>query len=218
MKKGIQELFDELIKKYNLRAITIEDITWYGINDLPIREPRKTFSDLRKQNKEFIEDNTRRITNKDVLEVNSIYRNFDKVNNAGETFGNEEILLYLVQISHMSLKEKEKYFNLFNKNFLTTRMEVYFLEQLEEALKPFDIKGIRQYSILNYRIDYYIPSLNIAIEYDENEHKNYSYKQHEGRQLEIEKELGCRFIRVSDKNSYGYNIGFVIKGIFKINN
>ena len=99
---------------------------------------------------------------------------------------------------------------------VTERKEIDFLNQLEQSLKPFDIQGIRQYSILSYRIDFYIPSLNIAIEYDENNHDNYTYEQHEGRQEEIEKELGCKFIRVSDKNSNEYNIGYVIKNIFNL--
>ena len=38
-----------------------------------------------------------------------------------------------------------------------------------------------------------------------------------GRQRNIEKELGCRFIRVSDNNTNAYNIGLVIKKIFNIN-
>ncbi len=95
------------------------------------------------------------------------------------------------------------------------RKELVFLDQLESALKPFNIKGIRQYNILTYRIDYYIPKLNIAIEYDENDHKQYTYKQHELRQKLIEKELGCGFIRVSDSKSDAYNIGLVIKRIFE---
>lgn len=96
--KGIQDLFDELIKQYNLRAITIDDITWYGINDLPIREPRKIFSDLRKQNEEnFINNNTKLITNSDVLLTD--IRNFDKVNNRGERFGNFKMMNYLIMSS-----------------------------------------------------------------------------------------------------------------------
>ena len=95
------------------------------------------------------------------------------------------------------------------------RKEIEFINQLEEALEPFNIKGERQYPVLNYRIDYYIPELNIAIEYDENDHKNYSYESHEGRQLKIEQTLGCRFIRVSDSKTNTYNIGYVIKMILK---
>lgn len=96
-----------------------------------------------------------------------------------------------------------------------TRKEIDFLDELEEALISFNIKGIRQYFVINtnYRIDYYIPSINVAIEYDENNHRYYSYENHEGRQKEIEDQLKCRFIRVSDDNTNAYNIGFVIKNI-----
>ena len=116
------------------------------------------------------------------------------------------------------LSEIKDYFYIDEENIfiLSSRKEIEFINQLEEALEPFDIKGIRQFSILSYRIDYYIPSLKVAIEYDENAHKNYSYEAHEGRQQEIEKKLGCRFIRVFDKNTNSYNIGFVIKNIFNI--
>ena len=93
---------------------------------------------------------------------------------------------------------------------LIERKEIKFLDKLQEALKPFDLEGIKQYKILNYRIDFYIPKLNIAIEYDENEHKDYSYKQQQGRQKEIENSLGCDFIRISDKQNDEYNIGLVL--------
>ena len=93
---------------------------------------------------------------------------------------------------------------------LTERKEIKFLDKLQEALKPFDLEGIKQYKILNYRIDFYIPKLNIAIEYAENEHNDYSYKQQQGRQKEIENSLGCDFIRISDKQNDEYNIGLVL--------
>ena len=120
---------------------------------------------------------------------------------------NEKILDFIIN----------SYFNS-NKIILTSlqKKEIRFLDMLEESLKPFNITGIRQYNVLGYRIDYYIPSLNIAIEYDENEHKHYSYENHEGRQKEIENELGCRFIRITDSNSHSFNVGKVIKEIFNI--
>lgn len=213
----VQVLFDELIKKYNLRAITIGGETWYSVNDLPLGKDavRKAIQRLEKNKQEnFVNYNTRIIKNSDVISSNN--RNFNKINNAGERFGNEIMVIYLIQNSHMGITEKEKYLSLFNINVVSTRKEIEFLDQLEESLKPFNIKGIKQYHILSYRIDYYIPSLNIAIEYDENDHKNYTYEQHEGRQKEIEKELNCKFIRVSDKNTNSYNVGLVIKDIFNL--
>ena len=114
------------------------------------------------------------------------------------------------------LSKIKDYFYIDEENILilSSRKEIEFLDQLEQALQPFNIKGIRQYNILSYRIDYYIPSINIAIEYDENNHRDYSYETHEGRQKEIENQLKCRFIRISDDNTNSYNIGFVIKNIF----
>lgn len=98
------------------------------------------------------------------------------------------------------------------------RKEIVFGDYLKEALKPFNLEMKTQLSVCNnkYRIDFYIPSLNIAIEYDENGHKNYSYEEHEGRQKEIANELGCRFIRITDEHSHSFNVGQVIKEIFNL--
>ena len=104
------------------------------------------------------------------------------------------------------------------------RKEMIFIEELEKSLLGFgEIKGVKQYNVLNYRVDYFIPLYNVVIEYDENDHKNYTYEQQEGRQQEIENELvkkfdyPCKFIRVSDKNSNSYNIGLIFKELCKIN-
>ena len=101
------------------------------------------------------------------------------------------------------------------------RKELNFLDKLEESLRAFNLKGIRQYTVKNkygssYKIDYYIQSLNIAIEYDENGHKSYTYEEHEGRQMYIENELNCKFIRVTDDESDEYNIGYIIKNIMEV--
>lgn len=99
------------------------------------------------------------------------------------------------------------------------RPEINFLDKLEEGLKPFNIKGVRQYYVFDgkYRIDYYIESLNIAIEYDESQHNTGVNKERDLiRQKEIENKLNCRFIRVSINNSDEYNIGFIIKNIFNL--
>lgn len=103
----------------------------------------------------------------------------------------------------------------YNEVFTSTRKEIKFLNELEEVLLPLGIKGIRQYPILSYRIDYYIPKLNLAVEYDENNHKNYSFDAHELRQMNIEKVLKCKFVRLSDSNTNLKNIGIVINEIMR---
>lgn len=139
-----------------------------------------------------------------------------------KVFINLNDLKKLISISHTENKLKfiewlvEKGFVSYDEVFNSTRKEILFLNELENALKPFNIKGIRQYNILNYRIDYYIPSLNIAIEYDEDSHNNYTYEAHKGREKEIKEILNCKFIRVTDKNNLGYNLGLVIKNIFNL--
>lgn len=131
----------------------------------------------------------------------------------------ERGVLSLLQRSRLRNTQKQeliKEFNLSEKFVLTSRKEIEFIDQLEETLKPFNLIGIRQYKINSYRIDYYIPSLNLAIEYDENDHQGYSYEAHEGRQKEIEDTLKCRFIRVTDDNTNNFNIGLVLKEMFNI--
>lgn len=61
-----------------------------------------------------------------------------------------------------------------------------------------EYKIISQYSVLGgkYFIDWYIPELKLAIEYDECHHV-YN-KNDKARQDEIERELGCRFIRYKE--------------------
>lgn len=141
--KEIKELFDGLVKEYNLRAITIDNETWYGINDLPVREPRKTFNDLKKQGKEnFVKENTKNITNSAVLLED--VRNFDKVNNNGETFGNFKMVNYLVMNSRLGAEYKIELIEILDE----IRMKGYYVsdditkEQLDNLQQEVDrLKG-----------------------------------------------------------------------------
>ena len=172
--------------------------------------------------------NWKRWSSKNIKQNEFFKENIDWVGYDVEIFGNLtrdfeitlEFALYLINsaktISSKCKCQLIQCLGLDNRIEVIGRREVEFIEELELALRPFGLEGLKQYSILNYRIDYYIPKLNIAIEYDENDHKDYSYEKHEGRQLEIEEELGCRFIRVSDKHSNAYNIGLVMKEMFEV--
>ena len=57
----------------------------------------------------------------------------------------------------------------------------------------------RQKPVLDgkYKIDWYIPELNLAIEFDEDHHKYQGQEDMERKRL-IEKELGCKFVRYKD--------------------
>ena len=145
------------------------------------------------------------------------------VGRKGEYLINESGLYQLIANSKtITKKQKEdsinffKKFGMLNDVTLHSRKEIEFIDKLERALLAFNVTGKKQHNILDYKIDYYIPSLNVAIEYDENSHKDYTYEAHELRQELIQKELGCRFIRVTDNKDDYVNIGLVIKELFNI--
>ena len=74
--------------------------------------------------------------------------------------------------------------------------EKQILNELEFSLNK---RIIRQYEIIGYSIDGYIPELNLAIEVDERKHFNLDgsrKKKDIQRQKEIEKELNCIFVRI----------------------
>ena len=87
-----------------------------------------------------------------------------------------------------------------------TRKEMLFEIDIKEALKGVTTI-ISQYQVLNYRIDFYLPDLNIAVEYDEIYHKS-NVESDTKRQLDIENYLQCNFVRVQE--------GFELEGINKI--
>lgn len=80
------------------------------------------------------------------------------------------------------------------------KMESKFYE--EYLLKIFEEKEIlKGHQVIGgkYQIDFFIPKENLAIEIDEKHYKSDSFKaKAKARQAEIEKELGCYFISVSE--------------------
>ena len=154
-----------------------------------------------------------KLTNSDLEGVE-----FRKLNNRGENFLTERGLSILIsKTNKISSSEKQSIIESFRNNgynivlIALSRDEIEFLDLLESVLESFGYNCIRQYKCNSYRIDLYIEDLKVAIEYDENSHNGYSYESQEGRQKEIEESLGCRFIRVGDKNSHAYNVGLIMK-------
>ena len=62
---------------------------------------------------------------------------------------------------------------------------------------------IKQYFILNERIDFYLPKPKLAIEVDELGHLDRDEEDETKRQKKLEKYLGCTFIRINpDKKDF----------------
>ena len=139
-------------------------------------------------------------------------------------FVDEKELLDLINNSQNLIKPKKYEFIVWlqSKGFLKDvvtpvkeRKETKFIAKLQTVLNTMDITSIAQCSVMDYRIDLYIPQYKLAIEYDENDHRYYTYEQHQGRQEKIQNILGCEFVRLSNSNSDEYNIGIVMKVILK---
>ena len=97
-----------------------------------------------------------------------------------------------------------------------SRFEISFGDQLKQTLKPLNIKVETQKPMFDgkYRIDFYLPEFNLAIEYDEEHHQQKENKVKDGqREEEIKSCLHCKFIRLDYKNTDAYNVGLVLKEI-----
>lgn len=160
---------------------------------------------------------------KELLTYNNPAEGLFKIGRKGEWLITESGVVRLIGNSNiLSEVEKESLIDLLNSNkmkyiVLKSTKEINFIDKLEKVLEPLDIKGVKQYQVMDnkYRIDYYIPKFNLAIEYDENNH--IYYKHDEDREKEIKQELNCEFIRVSDDNCDEYNIGYIIKKLWDKN-
>jgi len=86
-----------------------------------------------------------------------------------------------------------------------------YIPLIKESLKMFN--PVKEFNVLNYRIDLYFPNYKIAVECDEYCHKD-TILHDDIRQEEIEEKLGCKFIRFEPRKDL--NIGIVINNILQI--
>lgn len=109
------------------------------------------------------------------------------------------------------LENKIKY------NIRSARFEIKFSNELFDFCRYLNIKVLDQYVVNpNYRLDFYLPDFNIAIEYDEKEHEYPHQKQKDiERQKNVENILGCKFIRIKYTESVGESLARVIDIILK---
>lgn len=100
------------------------------------------------------------------------------------------------------------------KNTFVSRKEIEFLYILKEALKELELEVVDQYRVNNYRVDFYIPKKNLAIEYDEQHHfvEDNKIKDLE-RQKYIESKLGCKFVRCDYRDSDIKNLMKVLREV-----
>ena len=71
-----------------------------------------------------------------------------------------------------------------------------------------------QYYIDGYKIDLYLPEINLAVEIDENGHSNRNSDYEREREYHIAHELCCEIIRINP-DEVGFNVGDIINLILR---
>ena len=102
----------------------------------------------------------------------------------------------------------------FGMNCQLDMSRTYIEEEIHEKLmKAFmSFKPVKQYRVLNYKIDLYFPTCSVAIECDEYAHKEYNRGKEVDRESRITKELDCKWIRY-DPYSLDFDIFLLIDRI-----
>ena len=86
---------------------------------------------------------------------------------------------------------------------------------LTKIMSSFEVENMQvQYKVLSYRIDLYFHDYRLAIEIDENGQSDRNIDCESKRQKAIEKELGCKFLRI-DPDKEDSDIFRAINEIFR---
>lgn len=96
------------------------------------------------------------------------------------------------------------------------RFEIMFRETLFEVFDSLDLDIITQFKVDKYKVDFYIPTFNVVVEYDEEGHK-YKYKEDREREEKIKSILKCTFIRCDYRVSDIKNVMIILKHLFNFN-
>ena len=145
-------------------------------------------------------------TTQSITQANNIY--FFDINN----------LLYFLSASEIKEDTLSSFIQLyFNMNEgevkfrHTLRKEFGFAMVLEDITKSITLFE-QQYSVDNYRVDFYSKEFNLVVEYDEDRH-DYTQEEDELRQKHIENKLGCHFIRVKEGQE-NIGLGEIVEYLF----
>lgn len=135
---------------------------------------------------------------------------------------NTECMKYWLDTTLTDKKALQEAYEIVGGKYATVyekvRPEDHFMKQLREVLEELDIELEREFGILNYNVDGYIPDLNIVIEYDDPYHNgNKQTKRDQERQAKITKKTGCTFVRLLSEDTNAKNIGLVIKEVYRKN-
>ncbi|MGL5962359.1 MAG: DUF559 domain-containing protein [Cetobacterium sp.] len=95
-------------------------------------------------------------------------------------------------------------------NLVLLRKEQEYIGTIVNAFH--DLKSYKQFTVGSYRIDLYFPDQRLAIECDEFNHTDRDLKYEKERQVFIETELKCKFIRFNP-DSKDFSVHRVVRMI-----
>lgn len=181
----------------------IAELLGYSENSKPLRKWGTNGAIVWEENKKKMYVKT--------VEIDS---NIRVINNNLSFITKDGVLQLISNSEKLTQQQKHEWYTMFGvTNIFTSRKEIEFGSMLEEALEELELKIVPQYNVDNkYRIDFYIPQLNKAVEYDEQQHQ-YHEKEDIERENYIKDKLGCKFIRCDYRDSNIKNLMKVLKDI-----
>lgn len=222
---------DEKFLEINGKRIEVKEykgervVTVYDISELHGREVKKINQQFKRNKEKFVEEKDFFQLKRGELNKKCFFIGFSKFsNNEFEYIFTESGYLKLIKtfrnnLEYKIIKQVYKFLG-GNENIdiyvPNERFEISFFKSLKEALKEIDIKLIYQHYVSGYRIDFFLPEYNLAIEYDEEGHK-FQKEEDKLREEKIKKAIGCKFIRCSHKDSNIKNLMKILKEIKFIN-
>lgn len=203
----------------------VEDTEWfigkdiikllgYSENSKPLRKWGEKGAIVWEKNKKKIYVQTL-----EIIESNG-YVTTMTINNNIIFVSKEGVLQLVAGAEILTQQQKKEWYSLFGiNNVFTSRKEIEFGSMLIEALEELDLEVKTQYNVDSYRIDFYIPKLNIAVEYDEEHHfTEANIKKDIERQTYIEEKIGAKFIRCDYRDNDIKNVMKVLKEIMQNKN
>jgi very-short-patch-repair endonuclease len=101
--------------------------------------------------------------------------------------------------------------------------EYFFKECVIPFLNEMGYDVEYQKTILTYRVDFYIPQLNMVIEYDEDYHRQVKVSEYDKkREADIQAAIGCLFLRIPARydtiRALGYISSIILQRCLEIEN
>lgn len=125
------------------------------------------------------------------------------------------LILYNIQVTRPSSHEKDLLFEQFQLDdieFKTPFLPSVENETIGHILRSIPFISLRHYQVGQYKVDCYLPDINMVIECDEYDHKKYNKQKETERELFIMNELKCTMIRYNPHEE-NFNILDVIHEI-----